>query len=547
MKAASGDVGLQMMESHHEEHDTLQIRCPSCGQRFKVGEDFRGRTVECGSCEHRFMIDDDAIVRVRKYYPGERRDPRLDGFARTPISRPEAVPSIPQAHYTEIQPKPVAFEPPSASRVLCGILAVAGMILAALLLVFGARRGGMLDGMTTNSRLLIAAFAGVLGGALLIYANPRARWKGILAAIVGLGGLLALPFFYKEGSVPLPDLPVADQPVSPDAVEKEDLEKLAFRIGLDPLVKTVEAQGVNGSGKQVVGVWLRNLKNSNKPQVSDFMIRATGADFASHLYPRDNDEWLMVLISPLSMEEVATVTGRFALNGKAERIIPKLGVVEVKVDNDAFVEGAQDKLTDRANPAFYELNKRELDSIDLGRARRAVGRLAEADPKVYRADIQRRLVQLLKEGKDGDSALHGEIARALTRWETPGDGSVAAVAAAALKLHAAKTQIPRDMIVYLAGHKETSIAPVLDGMWADDCTTWEQLYGDLGPVIEPLVLKRVPTLEKQSMKQSAVRLLGRVGSKASLPALQELRPGADAELKVLIERAETSIRQRDSR
>jgi len=51
--------------------------------------------------------------------------------------------------------------------------------------------------------------------------------------------------------------------------------------------------------------------------------------------------------------------------------------------------------------------------------------------------------------------------------------------------------------------------------------------------------------ELSFLRQSAVRLLGRVGTAKSLPKLQELRGSADAELRVLLERAENSIRQRE--
>ena len=63
------------MSHSNPDSSLLLIRCPSCGQRFKVGEDFRGRSVECGGCEHRFRIQDEVIVRGRKFYPGERSNP----------------------------------------------------------------------------------------------------------------------------------------------------------------------------------------------------------------------------------------------------------------------------------------------------------------------------------------------------------------------------------------------------------------------------------------------------------------------------------------
>ncbi len=74
------------MSSMNPDDLLLIIRCPMCGQRFKVAEDLRGRTVECGGCEHRFRINDDVVVRGKKFYPGERKDPSLNRFQRVPLA-----------------------------------------------------------------------------------------------------------------------------------------------------------------------------------------------------------------------------------------------------------------------------------------------------------------------------------------------------------------------------------------------------------------------------------------------------------------------------
>ena len=81
---SSETLSNNMPESSHDD-DLLLIRCPSCGQRFKVEEDLRERTVECGGCEHRFRINDEVIVRGKRFYPGERKDPRLNRFHRVPF------------------------------------------------------------------------------------------------------------------------------------------------------------------------------------------------------------------------------------------------------------------------------------------------------------------------------------------------------------------------------------------------------------------------------------------------------------------------------
>lgn len=533
------------MATPHADPETLQIRCPSCGQKFKVSPELRDRTVECGACEKQFRVDDETIIHARKFYPGERRDPLLDGFARKPLAAP-APPNLQTARYAH-EPAPLSYEPPGPQRVIAGVIAVFMMLMVALLLVFGASRGRALDGMPMLNRLVLAGFTGLLGGAMLIYANPRGRRKAALISLLFFSGLVSLPFFFREGSEPLPEgdaaSPSRREPAKPAAEDPADLSRA---MGLAPLKAENARLAEKGSGAgHAVGLWLRGMKESNKLVIRDHLIRETGADPDSNLYVRDNGDWLMVLSGVKQpIDAIAAVAGKLGRDGQAEHVYPELNVVEVRVDNSAFIEGPIEKLNDRSNPAFYELNKRELDSIDLERARRAVKRLADAEPKIYREDIVRRLAQLLRDANAADA---GAICQALSKWSTPEQAFATAAAAASLKrLQASGATPTREMVAFLVSRKETSVAPVLDALWAADRTAWEQLYGELGPAIEPLVLARMDQ-GTIILRHSAVRLLSRVGTSRSLPKLQELRAGADPELRVLLDRAEASIRQRETK
>jgi len=527
------------MLPNHEDPDQLQIRCPACGQRFKVGSDLRDRMVECGSCEHRFRIDDETILRTKKFYPGERRDPRLDGFARVPHA-PSVLPNVQTIRYAE-EPAHESFEPPTPQRTMAAVVGCIGMVMAGLLLTLGASRTGALDGFELPSRLALAGFASVLGSVMLVYGNPRARKKALVLAAISSAILLSLPFIFREGSMPLgKGLPTTRSPEPGGATD--ETADLARQIGLDPLIQENARLVTSGSSARAVGIWFRQLRVSNKLLVRDYMIRTTGADPSSSIYQRDGDDWLMVLSGITdSIEEIAVIAGRIGHDRDATHILTKLGVIEVVVDNNFFVEGPADKLQDKSSPAFYDLNRRELDSIDLDRCRKAVKRLAEAEPKLYRDDIKRRLVQLLKEA---DAPMQGDICRALGAWSEPDDEKAVAAAVLALqKLQLKGSTPPRDTLVFLVNRKSMEVAPILDKLWAGDPTVWEQLYGELGPAIEPLILARMKEASS-SVEHSAVRLLARVGGKASLPVIAAARDGADAELRVLIERADAAIRGR---
>lgn len=519
----------------------LLIRCPSCGQRFKVGEDLRGRTVECGGCEHRFRINDEVVVRGKKFYPGERRDPGLNRFQRVPLAIASATSSMPEVRYMEA-PNPVSFEPTPPQRIIAGIAGVAGMVFMALLLMFGSNRGGILDGMETPNRLMMAGFTGFLGIVMLIYANPRARAKAFMFGLLMTAGLVSLPFFFTVGSVPLAELSSeGDEPAAaPEVVSPKEKEISEIRniIGTRPLEEEIERLSREGSPKHAYGIWLRDMRQHNRYLVRDYIQRTTGVDAPPIYYPRNKGDFLMVVVGTnASLDAISKIASSL---GPVEKVHTDLAVVEVKVNNESFVEGPIEKLNDRNDPAFYDLNKRELESIDLARVSKAVKRLAEAEPKVYRNDINRKLLTLLA-AKWVD--FKGDVCNALSVWaEKPGPAGEAALAEAK-DLISRKGVVPPEMIALIVKEKNLGVIPILDELWAKNPTRWETFYGDMGPSAEESLIKRFGTAEG-FMRQSVVRLLGRVGGVESLPLLEAALNGADAELKVLIEKSIQSIKGR---
>jgi predicted Zn finger-like uncharacterized protein len=538
------------MPSSNPDDKLLLIRCPSCGQRFKVGDDLRGRTVECGGCEHRFRIGDEVIVRGKKFYPGERKDPGLNRFARVPLAMSDPTTALPAMRYAEA-PDPVNFEPTPPQRVVAGVSGVAGMVIMAMLLMFGAHRGGILDGMTTQNRLVMAGFTGLLGLALLIYANPRGRLKALVVGLLMSAGLVTLPFFFTDGSVPLSAL---DREVSIDTedlggdaaadqkpLESEAVTALRERIGTGPLEDELEKLASGGSSKRAVGIWLRDLRERNRITVRDYIQRTTGSDTPPHYFPRDDGNFLMIVYSiDNSLEDVAKIASSF---GTVEKVHPEISVIEVLVNNESFVEGPFEKLNDRVDPAFYDLNKRELESIDLERVSKAVKRLTSAEPKIYRSDINRKLLQLLAaDWVDFKPA----VCDALAVWaEAPGPAGEAALKVAK-DLVARGRAVPPEIISLIVKEKNHGVIPVIDELWRKNPVAWETLYGDVGEAAEATLIRRMADSEG-SLRQSLVRLLGRVGGSDSLPVLEAALAGADPELKVLIEKANAAIRKRVTR
>ncbi|GAA5116934.1 hypothetical protein GCM10023212_04650 [Luteolibacter yonseiensis] len=534
------------MTHPHPDDSLLLIRCPSCGQRFKVGDDLRERTVECGGCEHRFRINDEVIVRTKKFYPGERNDPALNRFQRVPLAGGESLSGLQTIRYANV-PDPAVLEPMSPQRILAGALGVGGMVFMALLLMFGGSSGGMLDGMETGNRLVMGGFACLLGMLLLVYANPKARIKALGVGLLLAGFVMAVPFFFKSGSV-LPQSrqeAVAGGPgpsieAPKETEQSKSLNALKSRIGTDPLDAEIARHPKEEGGKRAVGIWLRDLSGSNKNLVRDYFIRAAEADSSTHPYPRDGGYLLVVTGTTKSLQELAKLANPL---GETQNIYPDLSVVEVRVNNENFIEGPMEKLINREDPAFYQLNRRELESVDLDRAKRAVQRLSDAPPTVYRSDITRQLISLLGEETVDFKPI---ICRALETWsEQPGPASAAALAEAK-KLQAKKQVVPQEMIALIVKEKNVDVVPVLDELWSQNATVWEALYGEMGQAIEPALLRRFPETSG-TLRFSAIRLMGRVGGADSLSVLATVKAGSDPELKILLERAEKSIKDRLSR
>lgn len=516
------------------------VRCPSCRQRFKVDQSLRGRSVECGACEHRFRIEGDAVVRGPKAYPGERSSDLLNRFQRVPLSGLGAtLPGTRPISYAT-PPDPVALEPTSPLRVIAGAFGVAGMAFIALLLMFSSERGSALDGMTMTNRLVMTSFTGLTGVLLLIYANPKARLKALGIGLGLAACLTSVPFFFREGSVPLASAEVAvTAPAGGDfwtgpKVESE-ISRLSTRIGTQPLEKEIERMAGEGNGRRAAGLWLRGLSNNHRYLVRDYILRVTNADPTSHAYPRDGGDYLFVLTGiRQTLQELAQIA---TVLGESAKIYPEISVIEVRVNSESFVEGPIEKLKNKDDPDFYALNKRELESIDLERAKRAVQRLADAEPKVFRSDITRKLIGLL--GEEGVS-YKANICEALEVWaEIPGPAGDAAVVEIE-KLMKQNQPVPVEMVALPVKEQIPAVIPLLDELWVKEPLVWESLYRDAGPAAEPSVLRRFPETSG-NLRYSALRILSRVGGEESLRVIGAISPGGDSELRVLIEQATKSI------
>ena len=116
------------------------------------------------------------------------------------------------------------------------------------------------------------------------------------------------------------------------------------------------------------------------------------------------------------------------------------------MNNDSFVEGPIEKLNDREDPAFYDLNKRELESIDLERVSKAVKTACRVPNRRSTAVTSPASCIAAARRRTGWTS-RPDVCEALVVWsETPGPAGDAALKVAK-DLVARERTVPPEMIV----------------------------------------------------------------------------------------------------
>ena len=518
--------------------DNLSIRCPSCHQRFSVEPSLMDRMVECGGCDSRFRIDDEVIIRTKKFYPGERKGPDLNRFQRVPISAASA-PNQQPVQYEDVSP--TAIGPASPQRVLAGLLGVGLMLFTGLVLIFSVGQNESFSAMSIQNKLVIAGFAAAIGFILVMYANPRSRVKGAIFGLALAGALVAIPFFFKgqpmSGTTKGETAENAEQ-VDSDADMTDPQADLRDRFTTKPLEDEQERMEKLSVGQKAYGIYLTNLIPRNIYTVRDYLIRDTEAGPSSHPFPRDDGDYLMVLTEvKRDFDTVAEIAGRL---GETTETHPDIGVVVVRVDNRLFEAGSAEKLENPNDPAFYALNQYELDNIDIDRVEKAVDRLANAEPKIFRSDISTKLVRIMTQPGVN---FHDSVAKALLKWaEEPGPAGQAALKVITQRM-AEESPVPESVVELTTKEEIAEAIPVVNRLWLENPGLWEKHFAKFGRAIEPLVLEQIDS-DDAPLQRSAIKLLGRVGTKNSLPGLLKYTTSRNPEVRVLTERAMSAIRSR---
>lgn len=525
---------------------SVRIQCPACQRQFQVGEELKGRTVECGACETRFEVDDESIVKEReRYFPGDIKKPGLQHYGRPPVEGKGEVPvRFATANYNQTA-KAADVIPPPPQRTIASALGVAFQVLFAVILLVGVQGNGGLSEMDLEKRIILSGFVVLVGGSLLLYGAYRSRAKAVFgvvalgAIVMALAILLPKPVDQEgpddvlaggaNGGGEEPDPGPGGEPTDPGDQELSEAEVMDS-IGYEPVQKAMANFGEDA----VVALWVPELKASFEYQIKRYLHRKTGTGERPSIYSRPPGGLIVIEGTPLSISEVERVVERFA---RVDQLYPNIRVLKISIQGERLVAPSTDleaKLKDKDHGAFYRLNEDELNHIDLDRIREAAHRLAQVEPKSRRPQISARLVELLEE--DSDPEFRATICDAIAVWSEPGDGAEEAVTGLAQELLLNNESVPRSMVQFLLARRSPETLTILEVLWQKDPSTWEPLLVDYGQEAEEMVRGHLGA-EDRGLKRSAVTILRRVGSSASLPALKQALEAAqdDDEMGVVIQ------------
>ncbi|MEO1835750.1 MAG: MJ0042-type zinc finger domain-containing protein [Akkermansiaceae bacterium] len=500
---------------------TVRIQCPACQRQFKVSEELKGRTVECGACEKQFEVSEKAIVPDReRYFPGDIKRPGLDHYGRAPMSgetgQGQAPVQFATANYNQTA-SAAEITPSSPQRMVASGLGVLIQIFFIVILVFGSQQNGAFSDMEHDKRIILGGFVAFVGIALIFYGGFHRRKQAALTGVVLAGLVTGLAIFLPVPKViESSDLSneLVARPLVSAPPEKMTEQEARIEMGYDPVEKAIKIF----SAESVVALWAPTMKQRFRYQIQRYLQRKTGVGARPSFYIRGDGGLIVLEGTELDIPQIEALIQRF---GVVEDVYSNLRVIRISIDGERLLEPSAElerKLNDKSHPAFYAHNQAELDHIDIDRVRDAAQRLGGVEPKMFRSEISKRLVELLEE--DDDTNYRSTICNAILVWSQPNDGAEPAVAMVARELLDTKKEVPRSMIKFLLDRKFPEAIALIEILWHEDPSTWEPLLIDAGSDVERVMASYLKD-KNVSVARSALLILRRVGSAASLPALRE--------------------------
>lgn len=527
--------------------EKIQIQCTSCNQKFEVTESYKGKMVECGACDHRFKVSGVAIISKKKrYYPGEKAQSNADNFAKSPVTQAELQENTKNNYAPKIDA--ARMESLSPGRKLC--IGVGVFIILATIGIFatGGKKGGYLQNVEDEKRLIIAAFITLFGVILILYGSKARRVKALLFSIIIGGGLMAMPYVFphKPITVETPDEDPADKKDGPNLISvKEYRENIGFSK-----VDTMRAEHLKKNGKlgDIKAVVLRDISIQDLDIVIQYIkdtliLEDEPADYSGHRSLDQRPITLLVFKAPhIKKQQVINCLKNIGTIDDSHPATKELDLYEVTIDNSIFSEVDPAKLSDPTDRDFYKLNYKELYNIDRDRRIAAVQRIRGVNQLGLKADIISRLNNMIS---PADIELSNEVILTLTKWTQPEYNSDEHVRSFAMALRH-KSDLPPSILNYLIEKKVTGISDFLAAQWASSNGGFlmEKSMISAGKEGELAIIKALPNAKGSHIK-SAATILEKIGSTAEAEsALSAAIIGADADDQKKLKAAIDAVRSR---
>lgn len=494
--------------------------------------------VNCSKCGHEFLCDREKLIPKKPFAKAKRAV-----SVHSPKDRREVIQSA-------------LMETGLIQLVcLCASLAVA---VGCVWIFYNA--SSEMDGTSFLSMLqqpqqkAFALFFACLAGGLMACAGRRHKIVFILLGFLVAGGIASLPFVYPVNVNPSllggKEKGGAAEEKVVSGFTSMGLEELPSKNAsvqnygerdLKPLFSAIERKEAQG----VLGVWVVGVNAANRDMVKAYLKRMAQSEDEPIFYDRKGTGGGLFVITPtpITFKEFVEVAGRM---GKVTMQDKEHFFVEVILNRDKFeARPASVALQDERHQYFVLANLKELSCLDIRRVIAAAKRLAAVKPDKMRDEVTARLVELLREPWGRDAEYVTALASSLVVWAEPDHAEAQRVVYYVVtELKKADCEVPASLIRFLLhGPEKESFSLLLDE-WKKDPQKWEDECKAAGPTGEAGIIRLLNESDDFVLKRSAARILGEIGSEASLSALKAFTHDADNELRLCAELSVNLIEKR---
>lgn len=492
--------------------------------------------VNCSKCGHEFLCDREKLI-PKKPFAKAKKAVSFD----SPKDRREVI-------------QTALVETGLIQLVcLCASLAVA----AGCVWIFYNASSEM-DGSSFLSMLqqpqqkAFALFFACFAGGLMACVGRRHKIVFILLGILVAGGIASLPFVYPVKINPSL-LGVKGKAAPAEEVSgftSMGLEELPSKNAsvqnygerdLKPLFSAIDRKESQG----VLGIWVVGVNAANRDMVKAYLKRMAQSEDEPIFYDRKGMGGGLFVITPtpITYKEFVDVAGKM---GKVTLQDKERFFVEVILNRDKFeARPASAALQDERHQYFVLANLKELSCLDIRRVIAAAKRLAAVKPDKMRNEVTAKLVELLREPWGRDAEYVTALASSLVVWAEPEHAEAQRVVYyVATELKKADCEVPASLIRFLLHGPEKKGFSLLLDEWKKDPQKWEDECKAAGPTGEADIIRLLNESDDFVLKRSAARILGEIGSEASLSALKAFIHDSDNELRLCAELSVNLIEKR---